>query len=200
MLYACWKDYKQEHWGGADATAIVRPPRSEDLCYLKSSVLHTWLLGYEFPETIMGFLQEKIHVLCTHKKAMLLEDLRKSSKKQFGLDVVVHAKARDDDGSAIALISTQVPQPNPHGHKKAMLLEDLQKSSKKKFGLDVVVHAKARDDDGSGLMKAFSVQLGLVRNPHLHSTKEAPIGALMEKRAAELLNDLCINLKETLEK
>lgn len=101
LLYACWKDYKQEHWGGADAIAIVTPPPSEDLRYLKSSALHTWLLGYEFPETIMVFLQEQIHVLCSHKKAMLLEELQKSSKKQFGLDVVVHAKARDDDGSGM---------------------------------------------------------------------------------------------------
>ncbi|MCO5574626.1 hypothetical protein L7F22_028415 [Adiantum nelumboides] len=109
MLYACWKDYKQEHWGGADAIVIVRPPLSEDLCYLKSSILHTWLLGYEFPETIMVFLQEQIHVLCSHKKTMLLEHLQKSSKKQFGLDIVLHAKAKDDDGSAIALICTEVP-------------------------------------------------------------------------------------------
>ena len=75
LLYACWKDYKQEHWGGANAIAIVKPPPSEDLRYLKSSALHTWLLGYEFPKTIMVFLQEQIHVLCSHKKAMLPEEL-----------------------------------------------------------------------------------------------------------------------------
>ena len=101
LLYACWKDYKKEHWGGADAIVIVKPPPLEDLCYLKSYALHTRLLGYKFPETIMVFLQEQIHVLCNHKKAMLLEEFQKSSKKQFGLDVVVHAKAREDDGSGL---------------------------------------------------------------------------------------------------
>ena len=94
-MYACWKDYKKEHWGGEIAIAIVKPPLSKDLRYLKSSVLHTWILGYEFPETIMVFFQEKIHVLCSHKKAMLLEELQKSSKKQLGLDVVVHEKVRE---------------------------------------------------------------------------------------------------------
>lgn len=98
-LYACWKDYKQEHWGGADTLAIVTPPPSEDLRYLKSSALHTWLLGYEFPETIMVFLQEQIHVLCSHKKAMLLEELQRSSKRLFNLEVVIHAKSRDEDGT-----------------------------------------------------------------------------------------------------
>ncbi|MCO5601625.1 hypothetical protein L7F22_055748 [Adiantum nelumboides] len=101
LLYAFWKDYKEEHWGGADALAIVTPPPSEDLRYLKSSALHTWLLGYEFPETIMVFLQEQIHILCSQKKATLLEELQKSSKKQCGLDVVIHAKARDDDGRGL---------------------------------------------------------------------------------------------------
>ena len=99
LLYAYSKDYKQEHWGGA--IVIDKPPPLEDLHYLKSSALHTWLLGYKFPETIMVFLQEKIHVLCNHKKAMLLEELYKCSKKQFGLDVVVHAKARDDKGRGL---------------------------------------------------------------------------------------------------
>ena len=61
-LYANWKDNKQEHWSGSESLAIVTPPPSEDLRYLKSSALHTWLLGYEFPETIMVFLQKQIHV------------------------------------------------------------------------------------------------------------------------------------------
>ncbi|KAH7278395.1 hypothetical protein KP509_38G039200 [Ceratopteris richardii] len=48
----------------------------------------------------MVFLPLQIHVLCSQKKATLLEELQKSSKNQTGLDVIIHAKARDNDGRA----------------------------------------------------------------------------------------------------
>eukprot|EP00249_Psilotum_nudum_P024634 c29245_g1_i1 orf=537-3725(+) len=99
-LYACWKEYKVELWGGAESLAIVTPPTSEDLRYLKSSALHIWMLGYEFPETVIVFMQGLIHILCSQKKASLLEELRRSSKKLFGLEVVMHVKARNESGTA----------------------------------------------------------------------------------------------------
>lgn len=80
--------------------AVVTPPPSEDLRYLKSSALHTWLLGYEFPETVMMFMQGQIQVLCSQKKAALLEELRRSSKKLFGVELFIHVKARNEDGAA----------------------------------------------------------------------------------------------------
>ncbi|KAH7421678.1 hypothetical protein KP509_13G070600 [Ceratopteris richardii] len=49
----------------------------------------------------MVFLQEQIHVLCSQKKATLLEELQESSKKKTGLDVIVHAKSRNDDGKEL---------------------------------------------------------------------------------------------------
>ena len=53
----------------------------------------------------MVFLQEQIHVLCSHKKAMLLEELHKSSKTNFGLDVAAHVEVRDNDGSGLIEIT-----------------------------------------------------------------------------------------------
>jgi hypothetical protein len=38
---------------------------------LKSSTLDIWLLGYEFPETIIVFMHKQIHVLCNQQKAKL---------------------------------------------------------------------------------------------------------------------------------
>ncbi|KAG6553865.1 hypothetical protein Mapa_004782 [Marchantia paleacea] len=97
-LYGSWNDNK-EGWGNVDAIAVVSAPSSEDLRYLKSSALHIWLLGYEFPETVMMFLPGQLHILCSQKKAQILDDLRKSSKKLTSIEVVLHSKARSDDGS-----------------------------------------------------------------------------------------------------
>lgn len=99
-FYTNWKENKQVFWGSADVITVAAPPPSEDLRYLKSSALNVWLLGYEFPETIMVFMENQIHFLCSQKKASLLEVLKKPSKTSMGIDVVLHVKGRNDSGSA----------------------------------------------------------------------------------------------------
>lgn len=98
-LYSHWKEHKDELWGSADAFAIATPPPSDDLRYLKSSTLNIWLLGYEFPETIMVFGSKQIHFLCSQKKASLLETVKRSAKDSFDMDVIIHVKQRGDDGT-----------------------------------------------------------------------------------------------------
>ncbi|XP_021282525.1 FACT complex subunit SPT16-like [Herrania umbratica] len=100
-LYSHWNEHKSELWGSSDVLAVATPPPSEDLRYLKSSALNIWLLGYEFPETIMVFTKKQVHFLCSQKKASLLEVVKKSAKEAVGVDVVMHVKAKSDDGTAL---------------------------------------------------------------------------------------------------
>ncbi|KAH9327298.1 hypothetical protein KI387_007476, partial [Taxus chinensis] len=100
ILYGHWKEHRQNFWGACEAITASAPPPSEDLRYLKSSALNIWLLGYEFPETIMLFMASQIHFLCSQKKASLLEVLKKPAKSSLGIDVVLHVKPRNDSGSA----------------------------------------------------------------------------------------------------
>ncbi|KAM0950639.1 putative peptidase M24, PH-like domain superfamily, FACT complex subunit Spt16 [Dioscorea sansibarensis] len=100
-FYAHWQEHKSDLWAGSDVIAIATPPPSDDLRYLKSSALNIWLLGYEFPETIMVFMNRQIHFLCSQKKANLLETLKKSSKEAVGADAVIHVKAKNDDGAGL---------------------------------------------------------------------------------------------------
>lgn len=99
-FYANWRDHKHEPWGGAEAIAVANPPTCEDFRYLKSSALQTWLLGYEFPETIMMFMEGRIHFLCSQEIASLLEDLKNLSSKSFGIDIFFHIKPTNNDGSS----------------------------------------------------------------------------------------------------
>lgn len=100
-LYSHWGEHKSDLWGSSDSLAIATPPASEDLRYLKSSALNIWLLGYEFPETIMVFTKKQIHFLCSQKKASLLEVVKKSAKEAVGVDVVIHVKSKSDDGTGL---------------------------------------------------------------------------------------------------
>ncbi|KAK9074443.1 hypothetical protein SSX86_007041 [Deinandra increscens subsp. villosa] len=98
-LYSHWRENREELWGSCNAFAVATPPPSDDLRYLKSSALNIWLLGYEFPETIMVFSDKQIHFLCSQKKASLLDVVKKSAKEAVDVDVVMHVKAKNDDGS-----------------------------------------------------------------------------------------------------
>ncbi|OVA08640.1 hypothetical protein BVC80_5555g2 [Macleaya cordata] len=99
-FYSHWTEHKTDFWGSSDALVIATPPASDDLRYLKSSALNMWLLGLEFPETIMVFMDKQIHYLCSQKKASLLEVLRKDTKNAVGAETVMHVKAKNDDGTA----------------------------------------------------------------------------------------------------
>uniref|UniRef100_A0A7N0U8U9 FACT complex subunit n=1 Tax=Kalanchoe fedtschenkoi TaxID=63787 RepID=A0A7N0U8U9_KALFE len=99
-FYANWNQHKADLWGNSDALVVATPPASEDLRYLKSSALNIWLLGYEFPDTIMVFTRRQVHLLCSQKKASLIEVVKKPAKESAGVDVVMHVKARGDDGTS----------------------------------------------------------------------------------------------------
>ncbi|EFJ08291.1 hypothetical protein SELMODRAFT_269691 [Selaginella moellendorffii] len=100
IFYKCWADEKNELWGGADAVAVFTPPRAEasELRYLKSSALNIWMLGYEFPDTLMVFVQGALHFLCSQKKVKILEELQRPARTSCGVDVVLHVKLRSEDG------------------------------------------------------------------------------------------------------
>ncbi|KAJ4952611.1 hypothetical protein NE237_029443 [Protea cynaroides] len=100
-FYSHWSEHRTHIWGSSDTIAIATPPVSEDLRYLKSSALNIWLLGYEFPETIMVFMKKQIHFLCSQKKSSLLDVLKKPAKEAVGAEVVMHVKTRSDDGTAL---------------------------------------------------------------------------------------------------
>lgn len=100
-FYNHWNEHKSDLWSSSDSIAIATPPPSEDIRYLKSSALHVWLFGYEFPEAIMVFMNKKIHFLCSPKKAGVLETVTKSAKEAVDVDVVIHIKQKNDDTAAL---------------------------------------------------------------------------------------------------
>lgn len=101
MLYSHWSEHSEDMWGASEVLTIATPPPSEDLRYLKSSALNIWLVGYEFPDTIMVFMKKQIHFLCSQKKASLLEVVKSAAKEVVGVEVVMHVKAKNDDATSL---------------------------------------------------------------------------------------------------
>ncbi|GJS96898.1 FACT complex subunit SPT16 [Tanacetum coccineum] len=100
-LYSHWRKHREELWESCNAFAVATPPLSDDIRYLKSSALHMWLFGYEFPDTIMVFSDKQIHFLCSQKKASVLDVVKKCAKDAVAVDVVMHVKAKNDDGATL---------------------------------------------------------------------------------------------------
>jgi nucleosome binding factor SPN SPT16 subunit len=117
-FYKHWDESRTDLWGSSDAIAVACPPPSEDLRYLKSTALFLWLLGFEFPETIMVFTKEQIHILCSQKKASILESVKKSAKESVGVEIVLHVKPKNDDGTSFmdAIIRAIRVQSKSDGH------------------------------------------------------------------------------------
>ncbi|PIA37977.1 hypothetical protein AQUCO_02900079v1 [Aquilegia coerulea] len=102
LFYSHWKETNTYYWGSSDALVVATPPLAcDDLRYLKSSALNTWLLGLEFPETIMVFMNKQIHFLCSPKKASVLEFLKKPAKESVSVEIVMHVKVKSDDGTTL---------------------------------------------------------------------------------------------------
>ena len=55
-------------WKGADALVIEAGEADEDRLYSKSQSMQQWLLGWEFPETVIVICSRSVHVLSSKKK------------------------------------------------------------------------------------------------------------------------------------
>ena len=84
-------------WKGADALAIDRGSDNEDELYSKSAALQTWLLGYEFPETVLVVGFKAVHILTSKKKVQYLEPLKTAENAVLPLVLLTRDKT---DGNA----------------------------------------------------------------------------------------------------
>ncbi|KAJ5738245.1 FACT complex subunit s.t1.c16 [Penicillium malachiteum] len=79
-LHATWKADKRSGntlFGGAGSMVILMgKTRTEETTFQKNNAVHFWLLGYEFPATLLVLTTEAIYVVTTAKKAELLEPLK----------------------------------------------------------------------------------------------------------------------------
>jgi nucleosome binding factor SPN SPT16 subunit len=71
-LYTSWKNDKRSPDGifnGAESMVIITGKAEQDASiYQKNNTLHFWLLGYEFPATLIVFTLATMYIVTTEKK------------------------------------------------------------------------------------------------------------------------------------
>ena len=79
VLLNTWKSDKRSgdtQFGGADSIVILTGKSEPENSFVKNNALHFWLLGYEFPATLLVFTTGMMYVVTTEKKAKHLQNLK----------------------------------------------------------------------------------------------------------------------------
>ncbi|KAI0148751.1 FACT complex subunit SPT16 [Xylariaceae sp. FL1272] len=87
----------------------------------KNNAMHFWLLGYEFPTTLMLFTTEKLYIITTAKKAKHLEAL---TKGKFPIEILVRGKDAAANEKQLVTIAETI---NAAGKKIGVLTKDTSK-------------------------------------------------------------------------
>lgn len=79
VLLNAWKADKRSgdtQFGGADSIVVLTGKSEPENSFVKNNALHFWLLGYEFPATLLVFTTGMMYVVTTEKKAKHLQNLK----------------------------------------------------------------------------------------------------------------------------
>ncbi|KAJ3333758.1 FACT complex subunit spt16 [Blyttiomyces sp. JEL0837] len=87
-------DAKNGEMNGADCLLIVAGSADENAGYLKTSAIQLWLLGYEFPDTIILFNSDRIHFLTSQKKGNIIETVNRHSGDLVPIEI--HRRGKDE--------------------------------------------------------------------------------------------------------
>ncbi|KAB8199049.1 FACT complex subunit spt16 [Aspergillus parasiticus] len=95
-FFAAWKaDKRPGHavFGGVGSIVILMGKTDEANSFQKNNAMHFWLLGYEFPATLMVFTTDMMYVVTTAKKAKHLEPLKGG---KIPVEILVTSKDPDE--------------------------------------------------------------------------------------------------------
>ncbi|KAF8531659.1 FACT complex subunit SPT16 [Gautieria morchelliformis] len=104
LVYDAWASagHKEEYesLAGIDALLLVAgDPAGEDEPVRKTTAFQTWLLGYEFPSTLILFTKQKIYFLCSASKAKVLIQIEQSNQ-HIPVQIFAQAKPKDPPSDA----------------------------------------------------------------------------------------------------
>ncbi|KAF3941694.1 hypothetical protein ABW19_dt0200520 [Dactylella cylindrospora] len=118
-LASAWRTQRNEAFGGASSILLLLGKSDASGVYTKSLSMFYWLLGYEFPTTLMLLTMDKMYVVTTSKKAKLLHPL---STSKYPVEVLVRTK---DDAENKKQLQTIVDHIKTAGKKLGILTKDL---------------------------------------------------------------------------
>ena len=91
--------HKEALWDGMDALCIPSGPSDADTPYSKGAAMHLFLLGYEFPDSIMLLTKGNFYFMATAKKCKYLKEWLVDKQNENTNKIKIHLLERTkDDG------------------------------------------------------------------------------------------------------
>ncbi|TLD21546.1 hypothetical protein PspLS_09193 [Pyricularia sp. CBS 133598] len=119
-----WKADKRSGdalFGGASSIVVMMGKVEETPEYHKNNAMHFWLLGYEFPTTLMLFTVDTLYILTTAKKAKHLDQIKGG---RYPVEVLVRGKDAAENEKAFVKIAEHIKEA---GNKVGVLTKDASK-------------------------------------------------------------------------
>ncbi|KAG5918249.1 FACT complex subunit spt16 [Claviceps capensis] len=119
-----WKNdlrTKDGLFDGASSIVVMMGKMEEMPEFHKNNAMHFWLLGYEFPTTLMLLTVETLYVLTTQKKAKHLEQLKGG---RFPIEVLVRGKDAAENEQLFVTIADKI---KAAGEKVGTIVKDTSK-------------------------------------------------------------------------
>ncbi|KKP01864.1 FACT complex subunit SPT16 [Trichoderma harzianum] len=119
-----WKNdlrAKDGLFGGVSSFVIMMGKVEEVPEFHKNNAVHFWLLGYEFPTTLMLFTVDTLYILTTAKKAKHLEQLKGG---RFPIEVLVRGKDAAENEKLFVTVADKIKEA---GKKVGVISKDTSK-------------------------------------------------------------------------
>ncbi|KAG9240610.1 FACT complex subunit-domain-containing protein [Calycina marina] len=108
QFYKAWKADKHNGdaiFSGASSILVLMGKTEEASMFQKNNAIHFWLLGYEFPATLMLFTLDAVYVVTTAKKGKHLEPLKGG---KIALELLVRGKDADQNANLFEQITKTI--------------------------------------------------------------------------------------------
>jgi len=105
-----WKNdlrSKESLFGGASSIIVMMGKMEEVPEFHKNNAVHFWLLGYEFPTTLMLFTTDTLYILTTAKKAKHLDQIKGG---RFPVEVLVRGKDAEENEKLFVKITEKIKE------------------------------------------------------------------------------------------
>ncbi|KAL2138417.1 hypothetical protein VTI28DRAFT_6841 [Corynascus sepedonium] len=119
-----WKSDKRSGdalFAGASSIVILMGKVDEEPEFYKNNAMHFWLLGYEFPTTLMLFTLDTLYILTTQKKAKYLDQIKGG---RIPVEVLVRGKDAAENEKLFVKITDAI---KAAGKKVGVLTKDNSK-------------------------------------------------------------------------
>ncbi|EGS18632.1 uncharacterized protein CTHT_0052370 [Thermochaetoides thermophila DSM 1495] len=121
---SAWKADKRSGdalFGGVSSIVILMGKVDEEPEFYKNNAMHFWLLGYEFPTTLMLFTLDTLYIITTQKKAKYLDQIKGG---RFPVEVLVRGKDNAENEKTFIKIADMI---KAAGNKVGVLTKDTSK-------------------------------------------------------------------------